>query len=510
MKRLCPKRILLLAPLFLALVTHHCLAGVQQAWVNRYSLLSDKTNQATAVALSADGNLVVGGSSASTNGDLDYLIIKYAPNGNQIWQARYDSPTNGNDFLRGMTVDKSGNAALTGTSKTAKFDTNGDLLWSAPYGGRAVAAGTNGNVYVTGFSEIDFATAKLNGATGSNVWTRTYDGIGKTNVSQLICVDGAENVFVSGFEHWACDQLQCYTAIHTFKYDLNGTQMWHTNQSSPLAFGAASASAIVADQFGNVYVSGNRYLDPPTYAAVKYNSQGQELWRWWMDRDGEDDYSFADCRGIATDEQGNAYLTGSRVTGSFCCADNAFCSAKLTNGHKAWLIEYHPTAGENKGTAIALDPAGNIYVTGYSPSTNSGKDIVTIKYDNNGNQLWLQHYDGPAHGDDIATGIIVDNETNIYVTGYSATTNGGTEFVTIKYSQKPALNIEKQPDGSMRLKIFADSGQLWGFQTTTSFLQDWQTIGTNTTDTNGVAQFDDTNTPPFPPRFYRGVSPPLP
>lgn len=213
---------------------------------------------------------------------------------------------------------------------------------------------------------------------------------------------------------------------------------------------------------------------------------------------------------MAVKGNGEVFLTGTEVV-AYPPADYACDTIKLTNGHKAWLSRYRgPAIGENKGTAITTDSTGNIYVTGNSAGTNSGNDIVTIKYDNNGNQLWLQRYDGPAHGDDIATGIVVDNETNVYVTGYSATTNGGTEFVTIKYSQKPALNIEKQPNGSMRLKVFSNPGELWSFQTTTNFLTDWQSIGTNITDTNGVTQFDDTNTPPFPPRFYRGVSPPPP
>ncbi len=480
-------------------------AAVTQVWVNRYSLVSDRTNQATTMALAPDGNIIVAGSSANTNGDLDYLIIKYAPSGAQTWLVRYDSPTNGSDLLRGMTVDKAGSVVLTGTSKTAKFDTNGNLLWNAPYGGRAMASGTNSDVYVTGFSETDFATAKLTGAMGSNVWTRIYDKIGQTDISQVICADSDENVYIAGFETWMCDRTGCYQRARIFKYNFNGTTLWQTNMFAASGY-QTIARGITSDQPGNIYV----LADSPgwlSYATDKLNSNGDRLWEWSLDLDGGYNYTGPESRAIAVSGNGEVYLTGTRlITGDEVCY-----TLKLTNGHKAWLTQYHgPGIGENKGTAIALDSAGNIYVTGNSIGTNSGLDIFTVKYDNNGNQLWVQRYDGPAHSDDIATGIVVDNETNVYVTGYSATTNGGTEFVTIKYSQKPALNIEKQPNGSMRLKVFADPGQLWGFQTTTNVLTNWQTIGTNTTNTNGVAELDDTNTPPFPPRFYRGVSPPLP
>src|SRR5689334_11894085 len=106
--------------LFLALA-FPCAAQIQQAWVNRYSLNASLTNQAVAMALAPDGDIVVAGSSASTNGDLDYLLIKYSPSGQQVWLTRYDSPTNGNDELRGMALGTNGNVFVTGTSKTVKW-----------------------------------------------------------------------------------------------------------------------------------------------------------------------------------------------------------------------------------------------------------------------------------------------------------------------------------------------------------------------------------------------------
>ncbi len=90
--------------------------------MQRYSLVSDRTNQTVAIALAPDGGVIVGGYSATTNADLDYMVLKYAPGGQQLWLARYDSPTNGNDQLRGMVLDTNGAAIVTGTSKTIKLD----------------------------------------------------------------------------------------------------------------------------------------------------------------------------------------------------------------------------------------------------------------------------------------------------------------------------------------------------------------------------------------------------
>ena len=105
------------------------------------------------------------------------------------------------------------------------------------------------------------------------------------------------------------------------------------------------------------------------------------------------------------------------------------------DGVLAWTSLY-PQGVEaiSVGTALAVDAANNCYVTGYSPGTNGYNDIVTIKYGSNGNQIWLQRYNGPGNGNAAGNAIAVDNNGNVYVAGYDTTTAGGTEMVLIKYS----------------------------------------------------------------------------
>src|SRR5277367_3513291 len=71
---------------------HECSAQIQQAWVARYKNgITNGTNQAVKMALDASGNIYVTGFSQNANSNLGYVTIKYAPNGNQLWAARYDS-----------------------------------------------------------------------------------------------------------------------------------------------------------------------------------------------------------------------------------------------------------------------------------------------------------------------------------------------------------------------------------------------------------------------------------
>ena len=123
---------------------------------------------------------------------------------------------------------------------------------------------------------------------------------------------------------------------------------------------------------------------------------------------------------------------------------------------------------------------------------------MTIKYDQNGNQIWLQRYHGPGNGDDAGNAIAVDNNGNVYVTGYETTAAGGTEIVTIKYSP---VSVQRRSDGTILLQAQGSPGQNFDVQAS-SDLQTWQDLGDVTADTNGLAQYDDTNAPNFDWRFY--------
>jgi hypothetical protein len=80
---------------------------------------------------------------------------------------------------------------------------------------------------------------------------------------------------------------------------------------------------------------------------------------------------------------------------------------------------------------IAVDNDDNAYVTGVSQ--HIGADYATIKYDANGNELWVQRYNGPGWGEDAAAELIVDAMGNCYVTGSSTGDGTGLDYATIKY-----------------------------------------------------------------------------
>ena len=176
-------------------------AQIQQAWVARYNNgITTGTNQAVKMALDNAGNIYVVGFSQNTNNQLGYVAIKYAPNGTQLWVARYDSTNYPSATPAGLALDSSNNVAVTGSALTAKYDANGNQLWTAPYAGTTLAEDSLGNSYVGGFSQ-DFGTVKLS-PQGSNVWLNTYVETYGPTVSQSVLVDSGKNVYVSGLDSY--------------------------------------------------------------------------------------------------------------------------------------------------------------------------------------------------------------------------------------------------------------------------------------------------------------------
>src|SRR4030042_2716898 len=136
---------------------------------------------------------------------------------------------------------------------------------------------------------------------------------------------------------------------------------------------------------------------------------------------------------IAVDDYGNVYVTGeSKGSGGYL----DYATIKYDpNGNQLWVTRYNgPGNRDDRAVAIAIDDNGNVYVTGESKGNSSGYDYATIKYDTNGNQSWAARYNGPKNSDDRAHGIAVDGGGNVYVKGGSKGNSTYLDYATIKYN----------------------------------------------------------------------------
>ena len=168
----------------------------EQLWVAHYNGQGNSFDEATGIVIDSDDNIYVAGSSFGQNGTADYLLIKYAPTGEQLWVARYNGDAYFSDEPADITLDLEGNAYVTGFSygqdkygrstsrdfTTVKYSFIGEQLWVVRYNrpekyddyAKTVAADKIGGVYVAGYNEGvkqgDFAIIKYESITGKERW----------------------------------------------------------------------------------------------------------------------------------------------------------------------------------------------------------------------------------------------------------------------------------------------------------------------------------------------------
>jgi len=100
-----------------------------------------------------------------------------------------------------------------------------------------------------------------------------------------------------------------------------------------------------------------------------------------------------------------------------------------------WVQHFNgPANGNDQAGAIATDASGNVFVTGYSIGTGSGYDFATIKYSAAGLPLWTNRYNGPGNNVDGPVALRVDPDGDVVVAGSSIGTNGFYDYAIIKYS----------------------------------------------------------------------------
>lgn len=440
----------LMSFLFFLLTNNSSFAQVNQQWISTYNGKENSFDGGNDIAADKSGNVYVTGICTETGTGYDYTTLKYNSSGMQQWISIYNGTGNSDDIANSIAVDNSENVYVTGSSfgngslydfTTIKYNSSGIVQWVARYNGTgnsfdeafSMGLDDSGNVYVTGASigagtSEDIVTIKYN-SEGLQKWVARYNGFGNGNdVAYSLAVDSSGSVYVSG-SSTGISTLPDYTTI---KYNSDGIQQWIAIYNGP-GNGADYSNDIGIDRTGNVYVTG--YSDGgivtfSDYSTIKYNSAGEQQWvQRYNGRGSSDDYA----KSIAVDNAGNVYVTGE-------CLDSVSYYDIVTikynsTGEQQWAEIYNGPAGfDDAGNSIAVDNSGDVYVAGYSSGIGTSNDYTTIKYNSSGVVKWIKTYDNINQGDD-AMSIITDTCGNIYVTGYSTSIAGGTDIATIKYSQ---------------------------------------------------------------------------
>ena len=372
------------------------------AWTKRLNTRFNKDDVPKAMAVDQIGNVyVTGASGGATYQDLDYLTVKYAPDGKREWTSRYDGSYLNYDCPSGISVDSLGNVTVSGISRGRNDD------------------------------DYDYVTIK-HSSQGKTLWVRRYvrTAIGKkikASYPPLIATDGNGNAILAGAT-WGPNGNDFFDFL-LVKYDEDGNLLWERKfHTAPERWDYATA--VATDGEGNVYVAGSsrEYQDAGGFGAlgvvVKYDKDGSFSWFRGFD--------IGIPRSLKADTGGNVSVGGTRGI------------ARLdANGVEIWCLPIASTG------YMDLGPAGDTFVLGVVKNGLAGFDFAITKFDQEGKIQWTRHYDSPFSLDDIPSGIVINGGGRIYVTGGSMSSDSllDYDFVTVAYDDSGTELSAERYDG---------------------------------------------------------------
>ncbi|MBN2075813.1 MAG: conjugal transfer protein TraF, partial [Dehalococcoidales bacterium] len=267
---------------------------------------------------------------------------------------------------------------------------------------------------------------------GEEAWVSHYNSDYDNSDEPVdIAIDDTGNIYVTGRSRGSSTTRDDYATV---KYDAAGNELWEARYNYGSGYDWASALAL--DNAGNVYVTGT---SSTTCVTIKYDNDGNEQWVARYDDTGITQSGGVD---IAVDSDGNIIVAGYAGMSS-TVRDCLTIKYNPATGEVIWRSYYGGFTGYNQAAALALDTAGNAYVTGESKPTSTGyADYITVKYAGiDGAEIWTARYDGPSGESDEPADIAVDGSNNVYVTGYCTIYHPDhgmdlSDYATIKYDSE--------------------------------------------------------------------------
>ncbi|MFX0083751.1 MAG: SBBP repeat-containing protein [Candidatus Hodarchaeota archaeon] len=341
-----------------------------------------------------------------------------------------------------VAVDSSDNIYLAGWTYSyglgyqsmalLKYDDSGSLLWNITWGGSGydscygVVVDSLDNVYIVGYTGSfgaggdDMVIVKYN-SIGLQQWNRTWGGsaILKAETAWGVAVDSLNNVYIAGYtENFGVGEED----LVLLKYDDSGVQIWNRTWGGGLS---ERGYSVVVDTFNNIYVSGSTFsfgAGDEDILLVKYDHSGKQLWnRTWgggLSDSGSE---------VAVDSFNNVYISG--TTESFGAGNEDMVLIKFDgSGNQLWNRTWGG-ASFDSGSDVVIDSMGNVYSVGSSKSHTIHPDILIVKYNSSGAQLWSQTWGGSDV--DLCFGGAVDSSDNLYLGGVT-----GDDMILVRFGIK--------------------------------------------------------------------------
>lgn len=423
-------------------------------------------DQGSSIAVDSSNNVYVAGTTSSTNfptlgpafatnaGLSDIFVTKINAAGSAIVYSTYIGGS-GLDRGDGIAVDGSGNAYVVGRvdSSSTNFPTTSGAFATTYRGG-----------------DFDGVLFKLN-AQGNALVYSTFIGGEANDSTEGVAVDAAGNAYITGgtksfgfpttanaYQATIGGDTDAYLA----KVNSTGTGLLYSTYLG--GTGTDRGAGVAIDASGNAYVAGFAgSADFPNVNAFQTASGGgfdafiakidttangiaSLVFSTYLGGSGDDK-----AYGIAIDNAAsNVYVTGQTSSSNFPLLNpaqpapggsfDAFI-AKISNTGTKVYATYLGGSGDDRGTGIAVNSAGAVYVTGYTSSTNfptvtplqiangGGFDAFIAKLNPTGSAFLYSTYLGGSANENTVSAvtatnpIALDSSSNAYITGYTASTN---------------------------------------------------------------------------------------
>ncbi len=354
-------------------------------------------NGGRAVTVDDDGNVYLAGRFQGTArfegqqitavGENDVFVAKYASDGSLLWVRAAGSA--GEDWGQGIAVAADGDVLVAGYfSQTISFGTQalkssgeqdvftvcysggGDVKWARGGGGSGndqgfdVAVDPAGNATVAGFfnSSASFGGTQLNGGGGSDAFAVQYDSDGSlnwavqiigsgNNLAESVDTDAEGRVYLAGSFQANADigeqTLQSRGESDVFVLQFNSagelqeaSTLGGSGNDGVAGFGQSVSIAAGADGWYWLTASFEATVD---FGGTTRQSQGDvDIFAAQFDSEGAlaavetcGGSGFDNFVAIASDKEGNAFLTGNFQSPQFFCAEQS-----LTFGGSAFLNNF--------------------------------------------------------------------------------------------------------------------------------------------------------------------------
>ncbi|MFW9880370.1 MAG: SBBP repeat-containing protein, partial [Candidatus Thorarchaeota archaeon] len=254
-------------------------------------------------------------------------------------------------------------------------------------------------------------------------WHQIYGGY-YDDKGYGVAIDNSNNVYLAGYTSGADYWDMCLV-----KYDSTGEKQWDRRWNDE-DYGAVHSYGVAVDSSENIYLAGMAYLLAPGHmdmVLVKYNNSGDQQWNCTWGGSNDDV-----CNGVAVDSANNVYLAG--YTNSFAVGGSDMVLVKYdSDGVQLWNSTWGGS-DDDVCNGVTVDLEDNVYLAGTTDSFGKGKqDMVLVKFESNGQYKWNRTWGWIE--DDMGQGAAIDSSNNVYFAG---STNyyesSGTDMVLVKYN----------------------------------------------------------------------------